>query len=254
MASVTKVDKEKYSEIWIDRQEALNSLNQEILEALIAEFKNIPKTSRVVLLRSRGHKSFIAGADIKSMQTMTALELENFAKSAHHLFNIIEVSNFLVVACVQGFAFGGGLELALACDLIIASDKAKFSLPELNLGLIPGFGGTQRLLQRCGIGFARKLIFTSEQIGSETAYANNIIDFIVKSEDFESEVQNLAQLVISKSSESLEAAKKAINKFYCENQKAGLSTELEQFSRCFNSTNGIEGLKAFIEKRKPDFK
>ena len=177
-----------------------------------------------------------------------------FGKAAHSLLKVIANSPYAVIACVQGVAFGGGMELALGCDLILASKNAKFSLPELNLGLIPGFGGTQRLIQRTGVGFTKRAILTSEHITSEFAYNRGIVDFLVEEKDFDSEIDKLAKLFTAKSLTSIEAAKKSINKFYCENLENGLKFELEQFSHCFNSPDGAEGLKAFIEKRTPEFK
>lgn len=254
MASVKRIDKGCFSEIWIDRPEALNSLNLKVIEELLAEFKAISDKQKLVILRSSGDRSFVAGADIKVMQAMKLEELEKFASIAHELMSVIEKSKFLVLACIQGFAFGGGLELALACDLIVATNNAKFSLPELNLGLIPGFGGTQRLLQRCGIGFARRAIYTSEQYNAQQAFNVGLVDYLVNSEEFEAEISRISKIICSKSSESLDAAKKSIFKFNSDNLKKGLSFELGQFAQCFKSINGTEGLKAFVEKRVPEFK
>jgi len=241
----------------IRRAKSLNALDLSVLtdifngikEAEAAREKNSLLCSLVI--KGEGEKAFVAGADIRYMQSATKEQLKEFAELAYQVFTAIESSPLIVIAAVDGFALGGGMELALACDLIVASDKAKFGQPEVNLGLIPGFGGTQRLSQRVGIGQCKRLIFTGETIGAKRATELGIVDFY--EQEIDQALENVLGQLASKSPVSLAAAKRCVDSFYKETRENGLEYEKKEFLELFSSEDAAEGLAAFIEKRKATF-
>ena len=244
--------------VLINRPDALNALNAAVLQQLAEVFDQLGRMKfsdlRVVVLEGAGEKAFVAGADIKLMQVATRLELREFIALGQSVMRQIERLPVPVIAAVDGFAIGGGLELALACDLTIATARSKMGQAEVNLGLIPGFGGTQRLLSRVGVGTAKRLIFTGENISAEEAVRLGVVDYCVSVEEFEVKVNQLAETMASKSSFALAAAKRAIDNATVEARLAGLTREVEEFIGLFEFDDTKEGLAAFIEKRKPQFK
>jgi len=249
---VLKIDqKENYLEIIIDREKSLNSLSPEVFDLLIEQFKKSETESNIILIKTSGDRAFIAGADIKAMSNMSADDLKDFSNKAHEVIELISKSAQIVISYVDGIAYGGGLELALGSDLIVANENARFAMPELKLGLIPGFGGTQRIIERCGLGLARKMIFLSQELSSNEALDYNLIDYVVSNEqDLDEIIDNLA----SKSRESLASAKSSINTFFSNNLNIGINKEKDEFLKTFLTANAKEGISAFIEKRKAQYK
>lgn len=249
--------------IRLDRAEALNALGLDLLEGIRDAIRRIrgeqqnggseAKTG-VVVLRGAGEKAFAAGADIKLMQRASRSELGRFVALGQEVMREIERTPLPVLAVVHGFALGGGLELAMACDLIVAGDRAKLGQPEVNLGLIPGFGGTQRLTARVGSGNAKRLIFTGEAISAEEAFRIGLVDWLVPQDQLEDRVAQITEMLLAKSSPALAAAKRSIDNFTRAALLAGLREEAEAFADIFETEDAKEGLAAFLEKRPPAFK
>lgn len=253
---------EQVARVTIRRADALNALSIEVLREVRDAFAFLKtrcigedafKDCRAVIVAGEGEKAFVAGADIKVMQGASRSELSDFIGLGQSLMREIELTPLPVIAMVQGFAFGGGLELALACDLIVAGEKAKFGQPEVNLGLIPGFGGTQRLAARCSVGTVKRLVFSGETISAEEALRLGVVDYLFPQAELEAKTLELAQSFTSKSPLAIAAAKRAVEAYFGPQKLAGLTKEVEEFIELFGSADAQEGLAAFIEKRKPEF-
>ncbi len=234
----------------VSRAEALNSLNEKVLTELYDAFTKISNDSnvRAVILTGEG-KAFVAGADIAKMSELNSLEGRNMMKLGHSVMNLIEAIEKPVIAAVNGFALGGGCELAMACDIRIASDKAKFGQPEVNLGIIPGFGGTQRLSRLVGKGIAKYLIMTAEIIDSAEAYRIGLVEKVVSHEELIDKATELANTILSKAPIAVNLAKSVINIGYDLDMNAACQLEIETFTAAFGSEDKKEGMTAFIEKR-----
>lgn len=252
---ITKTEGKK-AYIKIDRPESLNALNIETLleieEAmgLISEDKNI----RVVIISGTGDKAFIAGADIKEMKDMEPIKAEAFANLGQRVFNKIENCRKPVIASVNGHALGGGCELALACDIRIASRNAQFGQPEVGLGILPGFGGTQRLSRIIGDGLAREYIFTGRYISSERAQEIGLVNHLVDLDQLEDKVDEVAEEILKNSPSAVSQAKKAINFSANVGKKEGMEYEAQLFGLCFSSHDQKEGMQAFLNRESPQFK
>ena len=254
---------ERKAVLEIQREGSLNALNQEVIESLQQAFSSLRREHccgegafaevGVVVLRGQGSKAFVAGADIKLMKDSGQKERAEFIAHGQRLMREIERCPLPVIALVQGFALGGGCELALACDLIVAGEKAFFGQPEVNLGLLPGFGGTQRLAARVGIGASKRLVLTGEAIDAKEAFRLGLVDYLIADEDLEKQCDDLCKLLLSKSPLALAAAKRSIHQFYTQQSVAGLGLEAETFLELIESKDASEGLSAFIEKRDPKF-
>src|SRR3989339_2023489 len=248
-----KVEKKKeIGVITLNRLEARNALNRKMIQELgdtLTELENAPQI-RVIIIA--GNKDFCAGADIKEMHAIQSAEIETFCRWGHKVFDQLESMGKPVIAAITGFALGGGCELALACDIRIAGESAKFGQPEVNLGLIPGFGGTQRLSRLVGIGKAKEMIFTGEIIDAKEAESIGLVNRVEKDEELMAKAEEMSQVIAQKGPIAVKMAKKLIN----ENQEItkGLEKEIEFFARCFTTQDRLEGIKAFLEKRKPRFK
>lgn len=255
---VSCVVADEVATLTIERESSLNALNAEALEQLsnhIAELKRTPFAEvRAVVLRGAGEKAFVAGADIKLMQQANRDDLRRFIELGQSVMSGLEALPLPVIAVVQGFAIGGGMELALAADLIVASSKAKFGQAETNLGLIPGFGGTQRLALRTGVGAARRLIFTAETISAEEAYRLGIVDYLASAESLDDAVSELVSLLKSKGPLAIAASKRAILEPHRRQLQGGLEAEVNEFIGLFNHRDTAEGLAAFVEKRRANFR
>ena len=238
----------------LNRPQALNALNQQLLGELKDLLKDVTKDGllRCLVITGEG-KSFVAGADIKEMENHSPDQAQEMAKNGQALFDCIERLDVPVIAAVNGFALGGGLELALACDFIVASSKAKFGLPEVSLGLIPGYGGTQRLSRYVGKSIARLVALTGEIFSAQQMYEWGLVGKVCEPEDLLTEVQKIAQTIASRSPFALNLVKQAINQGYDREQSSGLALEAELFAQTFTSNDHNEGIKAFIEKRRPEF-
>ncbi|MCB0347139.1 MAG: enoyl-CoA hydratase/isomerase family protein [Bdellovibrionales bacterium] len=242
----------------IERESALNALNEAALNQLREHIGQLAEKSfaevRVVVLKGAGEKAFVAGADIKLMQQASEADLRRFIALGQEVMSGLEQLRQPVVAAVQGFAIGGGMELALAADIIVASKKAKFGQAETNLGLIPGFGGTQRLALRSGIGSARALIFGAETISAEEAHRLHIVDYLVEPDELDWKVAQVVSNLLAKGPLAISAAKRAIQHPFRQTLSEGLENEVEEFVSLFGFSDTKEGLNAFVEKRKPQFR
>jgi enoyl-CoA hydratase len=247
--------KEKVGIVKINRPDALNALNTETLSelrkamhALSLDNENV----RVILLTGEG-KAFVAGADISEMKGMSALQAREFSKLGQGVFNFIATQEKPVIAAINGFALGGGCELVLACDIRVASDKAKFGQPEVNLGVIPGFAGTQRLSRLVGVAKAKELIFTGDMIDVQTAHSIGLVNRVVPANQLMTICMDLANKIASKGPSAVKLAKTVINKGIQADLSTGTSYEAEAFGLCFATGEPKEGMSAFLEKRKPNW-
>ncbi len=241
--------------ITIHRPESLNALNPDVLQGIVLELTTLSKDEslRAVIITGSGPKAFVAGADINSMSQLGPRALADYVELGQRTMRMIETFKVPVVAAVNGFALGGGLELALACDLIIAAESAKLGQPEVNLGIIPGFGGTQRLIQRCGIGAARRLCYTGDLISAEEGRLLGLVDKVVSDECLMQEAKHVAATIASKAPLAVQGAKRIINRAHESLLLSGLRLEVEEFLKLFESADRSEGMEAFLQKRKPVF-
>ncbi len=239
--------------ITFSRPQSLNAINSTVFTELNAVLDDLEKDPdlKVVILTGEG-KAFVAGADIAEMQKKSPAEAKVFSETGHKSMERIEEFKVPVIAAVNGFALGGGLELALACDFIIASEKAKFSAPEVNLGLIPGFNGTQRLTRAVGPGYAKYMICTADMINAEEALRTGLVQKVTSPEELMQTVVGIAENIASKGPDAVKAAKRAINYGLKNGFVKGSENEQNEFSQQFNE-QGKEGMTAFLEKRKPDW-
>ncbi len=242
--------------IIINRPDALNALNTAVLNELYAAVRDIEQNEsiRVLIITGAGEKSFVAGADITELATLNALQGKYFVTNGHQTMAALQKLPIPVIAAVNGFALGGGLELALACDFIYAAETAKFGLPEINLGLIPGFGGTQRLARIIGINKAKELIFTGKMISATEAFQMGIVNKVTPPDQLMEEAVKTAKLIASKGKVSLNAAKQAVNQGLNADLETACKIEIDAFALCMASEDAKEGTQAFLEKRKPQFK
>jgi len=242
--------------VTINRPETLNALNSEVYTELYDVFQKIEEDSdvRVVILTGSGERAFVAGADIAEMQPQNSIEINGFINIIREASDYISNLSKPVIAALNGFTLGGGCELAMCCDLRIASEKAKLGQPEINLGVIPGAGGTQRLPRLIGMSRAKELIFTGDIIDAKTAFMMGLVDKIVPPDMLMAETKELAKKIMSKSGVTLALAKKAMNSGANTDLSSALDIEAQCFARCFATEDQKEGMKAFLEKRKPEFK
>jgi enoyl-CoA hydratase len=247
--------RERVAIITINRPEKRNALNIKTREegAAALEELSADETVRVVVFTGAGDKAFVAGADIAEFQGRTAIT-QREVMLGRSLFTAIDNFPKPVIAMVNGYCLGGGCELALSCDLRIASDKASFGQPEINLGIIPGGGGTQRLTRLVGEGKAMELILTGDIIDAQTAYNLGLVNMVVPAADLEAKTTELANRIAEKSPVALRMAKEAVKLASRSNLDEGLRREVDLFALCFSSEDKNEGVSAFLEKRKPDFK
>lgn len=242
--------------ITFNRPKALNALNGALLTEFSAALDEIRANEdiRVLVLTGGGEKAFVAGADISELATFNALQAKNFSQSGHRVIDKLQQLPIAVIAAVNGFALGGGTEIALACDFIYASEKAKFGLPEINLGIMPGFGGTQRLPRLIGANMAKELIFTGRMIDAGEARRIGMVNAVVPAEELMDTVRKTADEIASKGRVSLRAAKQAVDRGLDVDLASGCAIEIDAFALCMASPDGREGTTAFLEKRKPEFK
>jgi enoyl-CoA hydratase len=242
--------------ISMNRPNALNALNSETLSDLKTAVKAMgddPEVS-VIIITGTGEKAFVAGADIKEMQDMTPLEARTFMHFGQRVFSDIDNSPKPVIAAVNGYALGGGCELALSCDIILASESAKFGLPEVTLGIHPGFGGTQRLPRLVGAAKAKEMIFTGEMIDAAEAKAIGLVNKVVPRDKLMDEAKDLANKILKNGQIAIRLVKSAINAGLNVPLDKGLAYEAETQGLAFATEDKSEGLTAFLEKRKPNFK
>ncbi|HKV54027.1 MAG TPA: enoyl-CoA hydratase-related protein [Candidatus Binataceae bacterium] len=246
-------DKAEIATLTVNRPKALNALNRGVLEDLARVLRDVRHDAavRVLIVTGAGDRAFVAGADIAAMSQMSPVEGLEFSRLGHRVMQTIEDLPIPVIAAVNGFALGGGLELAMACDLIMASDKARFGQPEINLALIPGFGGTQRLAHRIGHARARELIMTGDMFDAKTAFEWGLVNRVLAPDQLLAETRSLAEKIASKSGIAIRHAKSALRAAFTMEEDAGLRFEQSAFGQVFASADRIEGTKAFVEKRDP---
>jgi enoyl-CoA hydratase len=248
--------KDNFATLTFNRPEILNALNDDALKEFSNALDEVHANEdiRVLILTGAGEKSFIAGADIKQFLTFNTLKAKSFSEMGFSLMNKLQGLSIPVIAAVNGFALGGGCEVAMACDFIYASENAMFGLPEITLGIIPGFGGTQRLPRLVGESMAKELIFTGKMISAKEAKNIGLANKVCSQEQLMDEVIKTAKTIASKGKVSLRAAKQAINNGMNVDLATGCRIEIDAFALCFTSPDAKEGATAFLEKRTPDFK
>jgi enoyl-CoA hydratase len=241
--------------ITFNRPKALNALNDALLDELSSALDEVAKDDniRVLILTGSGEKSFVAGADIKEIAQCSPLTGRRVSKKGQEIFNKLESISIPVIAAVNGFALGGGCEIALACDFIYASEKAKFGLPEITLGLIPGYGGTQRLARLIGKNMAKEMIFTGKMISATEAKDIGLVNQVCPPDTLMDAVMKTAKNIASKGRFSLETAKRVINSGFEVDLNSGCKIESDAFGLCFANVDAKEGTTAFLEKRAANF-
>jgi len=242
--------------ITLNRPEALNAFSKEVVEEILHALEDIEtdEAVRVVVLTGAGEKAFSAGADIKAMVGMTALKARELSFMGEKLCVGLENLEKPVIAAINGYALGGGLEVAMSCDLRIAAENAKMGQTEINIGLIPGWGGTQRLTRLVGMTKAKELVFTGRIIDAKTAEQIGIVNMVVPADKFRETVGQFAKDLVSKAPVALKVAKALINKGSDIGLESALALEREGFGVVGSSEDLKEGVSAFTEKRKPVFK
>lgn len=243
----------KIATVIINRPKALNALNKSTIEELSNAFGELEKDEkvRVILLTGSGDKAFVAGADIKEFKDFDSTQGENLARKGQEiLFNKVENLSKPVIACVNGYALGGGLELAMSCHFRIASDNANLGLPEVTLGLIPGYGGTQRLPKLIGKGRAMQAIMTAKMFSAEKAEQIGLVNELTTYDNLINRAKEIAKSITFNSSTAISKAILAINN---SDTDKGFETEIKSFGELFDSEDFKEGTSAFMEKRKPNF-
>ncbi|MCL4120464.1 UNVERIFIED_CONTAM: hypothetical protein GTU68_040052 [Idotea baltica] len=246
---------DNFAIITINRPKKLNALNSETIQELHEAFKELDaeKETLAIVLTGSGEKAFVAGADISEFSDYSVEEGADLAAKGHRLvFDFIENLSTPVIAAVNGFALGGGLELAMACHFRIASDNARMGLPEVSLGLIPGYGGTQRLPQLVGKGRAMEMIMTACMINADKALAYGLVNHVVSQEELLDYCLEIAEKIINNSPVAIAHAIKVVNAGFKTNVN-GYNSEIEAFGECFGTADFEEGTTAFLEKRNADF-
>ena len=239
--------------ITINRPEALNALNADVVKDLDAVLDSIDlNTTRALVVTGAGEKSFVAGADIAAMSTMTVQEAREFSKAGNDVFRKLETLPIPSIAAVNGFALGGGNELAMSCDIRYCSENAMFGQPEVGLGITPGFGGTQRLARLIGTGKAKELVYSALNIKADEAYRIGLVNGVCTKEDLMPTVMKLAKKIASNAPIAVRLSKEALTDGYLSDMDHAISIEEKYFSECFETEDQKEGMKAFLEKRKVD--
>ena len=250
LVNVTKSD--GIATVKINRPDKYNAMNTEVAKELITVFNEIDKDDsvKVIILTGEGDKAFSAGADIAYMSTITPIESETYAKTGHLLTFTVENCSKPTIAAVNGFALGGGCELALACDIRIAADTTKMGQPEVTIGVCPGWGGTQRLQRIVGIAKAKELIYTGRQVKADEAKEIGLVNQVVELSKLSEEVNNTAKMIVQNSAMAVRMSKIAINKGRNSDIDTGLALELYTWGLCFTHPDRAERMTAFINKSK----
>ena len=245
----------KLATITINRPKALNALNSDTLRELDLAIDSIENNSDIycVIVTGAGEKAFVAGADIAEMKDLNSTEAEEFGLLGNRVFRRLETLDKPVIAAINGFALGGGCELAMSCDIRIASEKARFAQPEAGLGITPGFGGTQRLPRLVGAGKAKELIYTCAMINAEEALRIGLLNKVVPVENLMDEAEKMANLIIANAPIAVKLCKDAINRGTQVDMDSAIRVEAEDFGKCFDSEDQLEGMTAFLEKRAKNF-
>ena len=242
--------------ITINRPKQMNALNKETIEELHNAFKAADENSDVgvIILTGSGDKAFVAGADIKEFADFSISQGGELAMNGQKiLFSFMDNLSTPIIAAVNGFALGGGLELAMSSHIRIASSNARMGLPEVSLGVIPGYGGTQRLTQLVGKGKANEMVFTAGMIKADDALSWGLVNYVVEQEELLAKAEEIASKILKNSASAISSAIRAINANF-EDGVNGFEVEIEEFGKCFGTSDFKEGTTAFMEKRKPNFR
>lgn len=241
--------------ITINRPDKLNALNKQTIDELSHAFTEAASNTnvKVIIITGAGPKAFVAGADISEFASFSIEQGKALSADGHKkLFDLVQNLTTPVIAAVNGFALGGGLELAMSCHIRVASDNAKMGLPEVSLGVIPGYGGTQRLAQLVGKGKALELIMTADMISAAEAHSFGLVNHVVTQDTLLTKCNEIAGKIITKSSVAIAAAIRAVNAGFVDGVN-GFASEIEEFGKCFGTQDFKEGTAAFMEKRKANF-
>ena len=237
--------------ITINRPEALNALNSAVLDDLSAVLDSVDQEAvRAIVITGAGDKSFVAGADIGEMSTLTKAEGEAFGKKGNDVFRKIETFPIPVIAAINGYALGGGCELSMSCDIRICSDNAMFGQPEVGLGITPGFGGTQRLARLVGMGMAKQMIYTARNIKADEAFRIGLVNAVYTQEELLPAAEKMAGQIAMNAPIAVRACKKAVNDGLQVDMDKAIVVEEKLFGSCFETLDQKEGMGAFLEKRK----
>ena len=252
MSFVSCEVQDRVAVLTIDRPKALNALNPEVLNDLKAAFEGIDQdVVRCVILTGAGDKSFVAGADIASMSTMTKAEGEAFGRLGNDVFLMVENFPLPVIAAVNGFALGGGNELAMSCDIRLASENALFGQPEVGLGITPGFGGTQRLARVVGVGMARQLVYSATNIKANEALRIGLVNAVYAPDQLMDAARKLAGKIASNAPIAVRNCKRAINEGIELPIAEAVQVEERLFGACFETHDQVEGMSCFLSREKP---
>jgi enoyl-CoA hydratase len=248
--------KDNIAIVKINRPDKMNALNSQTMSEIKSAFTELKSDSEifVVIVTGSGEKAFVAGADIAELHKLDVITGKTFAENGQDIFNLIENLDKPVIAAVNGFALGGGCELALACHIRVASENAKFGQPEVNLGIIPGYGGTQRLTRLINSGRAMEYILTGDMIDANEALRLGLVNKVYPQSELMNKVLEMAKKIVAKGQQAIRLSVKAVNMVDEVSGKEGLNYEASLFSLACGTEDFKEGTKAFLEKRKPDFK
>jgi len=242
--------------ITINRPDALNALNQETITEISAKIEDAERDEniRVIVITGAGDRAFCAGADLRMMKGTSPVKGAEISRAGQGLTTRIEACGKPVIAAINGYALGGGIELAMACDIRVASENAQIGQPEINVGLIPGWGGTQRLPRLVGKGIAKEMIFTGKRIDAKTAEHHGLVNMVVPADQLQAKVKELAVEMAGKPPIALKYCKALVNDSTETHPEAGLKQEAEAFGLVASTEDFNEGVTAFLEKRKPQYK
>lgn len=256
MDNILLEKKDGYAILTINRPKALNALNSVTLLEIQSAVKELEEDEKIkaVILTGSGEKAFVAGADISEMSDLNTVEAYDFGKRGQDTFLMIEKSSKFYIAAVNGFALGGGCEISMSCDMRIASDNAKFGIPEVTLGVIPGFGGTQRLPKLVGLGRAKEMLATGGMIKADQAERWGLVNSVYPISDLLAEAEKIASKVAKNSSYAVACGLEAMNQATQIKLEDGLELEALIFGKTFSYPDQKEGMKAFLEKRQANFK
>ena len=251
MSFVQVLKEEHVATLTIDRPKALNALNSEVLAELEAAVDSLDLSEiRCLIITGAGEKSFVAGADIGEMSSLTKAEGEAFGKKGNDIFRKIETLPIPVIAAVNGFALGGGNELAMSCDIRICSENAVFGQPETGLGITPGFGGTQRLARLVSPGYAKQLLYTAKNIKAPEALRIGLVNAVYPQEELLPAAQKMAQTIAANAPIAVRASKKAVDEGLEKPMDEAIVLEEKLFGDCFETADQVEGMRAFLAKEK----
>lgn len=237
----------------VSAPKSLNALNSSVLKEMDDFVNSLDDTTRVLIVTGDGEKSFVAGADISEMAHLNEQQGHDFGKLGAQVFRKIELLPIPVIAAVNGFALGGGCELAMSCDIRIASSRAKFGQPEVGLGIIPGFSGTYRLPKLIGQGYAKEMIYTGKVIRADEALRIGLVNAVYEPEELMDKAMEMAAMMLKNAPVAIKLAKQSINEGYDLDADEAIALENRLFGQCFATADQKEGMEAFLNKRKAEF-